>query len=74
MLNASTSPRPGFVPDQVEFYHVEICPLADGMLSVAVTATMCPGEGDLTSQEISYDRTRTLDEALAVIKNSVLIQ
>ena len=74
MLDASSFPRPGFIPEQVQFYHVEICPLADGMLSVAVTATLCPCEGELSSQEISFDRTRTLDEALAVIKNSVLIQ
>lgn len=74
MLYASSSPRPRFIPEQVEFYHVEICPLADGTLSVAVMATMCPCEGELTSHEISYDRTRTLDEALAVIRNSVSIQ
>lgn len=73
MLDASSSPRPGFIPEQVEFYHVEICPLADGMLSVAVMATMCPCEGELTSQELCYDRARTLDEALAIIRNSVLI-
>ena len=74
MLNASSSPRPGFIPEQVQFYHVEICPLADGMLAVAVMATMCPCEGELTSQELCYDRARTLDEALAIIRNSVLIQ
>lgn len=73
MLDASSSPRPRFIPEQVEFYHVEICPLADGMLSVAVMATTCPCEGELTSQELCYDRARTLDEALAIIRNSVLI-
>lgn len=74
MLDASPFPGSGDTREQVEFYHVEICPLADGMLSVAVTATLCPCEGELTSQEIRYDRTRTLDEALAVIRNSVLLK
>lgn len=74
MLDASSSPRPGFNPEQVEFYQVEICPLANGMLSVAVTATVCPGEGELTSHELRYRQTGTLDEALAVIKSAVLIQ
>ena len=74
MLDVSSPSQAEFTPEQVQFYHVEICPLADGMLSVAVSATMCPCEGELTTQEIRYDRTRTLDEALAVIRNSVLIQ
>lgn len=74
MLQSSLQPRPVFIPEQVEFYHVEICLLADGMLSVAVSATVCPCEGELTSQEIRYDRARNIDEALAVIRNSVLIQ
>lgn len=73
MLNASALPNQ-FVPGQVEFYHIEICPLADGTLSVAVSATICPFEGELTSQELRYDRARSLDEALAVIKNSVSLQ
>jgi hypothetical protein len=74
MLDASAQPGPGFVPDQVQFYHIEICPLADGMLSIAVSATISPFEGELTSRELRYDRARTIDEVLAVIRNSVLIQ
>ena len=74
MLDPSPRTRPGLNPEQVQFYHIEICPLADGMLAVAVSATLCPYEGELTCEEIRYDRTQTLDEALAVIRNSVLIQ
>jgi hypothetical protein len=73
MLNAPAQPKQ-FIPNQVEFYHIEICPLADGSLSVAVSATMCPYEGELTSQELHYDRAHSLDEALAVIKKSVSLQ
>ena len=74
MLPSSPQSRPAFNPEHVQFYHIEICPLADGMLAVAVSATLCPYEGELTCEEIRHDRTHTLDEALAVIRNSVLIQ
>ena len=74
MLDTSPRSRPGFNPEHVEFYHIEIYPLADGMLSVAVTATLCQHEGELTCQEIHYDRARTLDDALAVIKKTVSFQ
>jgi hypothetical protein len=70
-----SSPQPEqFIPDKVEFYHIEICPLADGSLSVAVSATISPYEGALTTQELRYDRANTMDEALAVIKKSVSLQ
>ena len=71
MLNTSTPTRQGFSRDEVQFYHVEICPLADGMLAIAVSATLCPCEGELTSAEICHSCAHNLDEALAVIKNSV---
>lgn len=73
MLNSSAQSKQ-FVPNKVEFYHIEICPLADGSLSVAVSATISPYEGELTSQELHYDRANTMDEALAVIKKSVSLQ
>ena len=73
MLNAHAQPNQ-FIPNKVEFYHIEICPLADGSLSVAVSATISPYEGELTTQELRYDRANTMDEALAVIKKSVSLQ
>ena len=73
MQNAHTQPNQ-FIPNKVEFYHIEICPLADGSLSVAVSATISPYEGELTSHELHYDRAHTMDEALAVIKKSVSLQ
>ena len=73
MLNAPAQPEQ-FIPKKVEFYHIEIGPLADGSLSVAVSATISPYEGELTTQELRYDRANTMDEALAVIKKSVSLQ
>lgn len=73
MLTAHAQPEQ-FVPNKVEFYYIEICPLADGSLSVAVSATISPCEGELTSQELHFDRAHTIDEALAAIKRSVSLQ
>jgi len=43
------------------------------MISVAITATSCPYEGELVTQELHADRTRTFDEALAFVKKSLVI-
>ena len=74
MLAASPQSRPAFNPEHVEFYNIEMGRLADGMLYVAIMATTCPTDGELATQELHYDRTRTLDEALAVIRNAISIQ
>lgn len=65
---------PVFNPEHVQFYNIEIGRLADGMISVAITATTCPYEGELVTQELHADRTRTFDEALAFVRNSLAIQ
>jgi len=65
---------PGFSPADVQFYNIEIGRLADGMLGIAITATTCPSDGELATQELHCERTRTLDEALAVIRRTVVIQ
>jgi len=64
---------PDFNPEHVQFYNIEMGRLADGMISVAITATSCPYEGELVTQELHADRTRTLDEALAFVRNSLVI-
>lgn len=71
MLDAPLVTHPGFNPEHVQFYNVEIGRLADGMISVAVTATSCPYDEELTTQSLHCGRARTLDEVLAIIKKSV---
>jgi hypothetical protein len=66
--------RPAFNPAHVQFYNIELSRLADGMLAVSVMATTCPYEGELVTQELHSERTRTFDEALAVIREMVVIQ
>jgi hypothetical protein len=65
---------PAFNPEHVQFYNIEMGRLADGMIAVSITATLCPTDGELITQELTADRTQTLEEALAFIKHSLVIQ
>ncbi len=73
-LDAPLHLPPGFNPEHVQFYNIEIARLADGMISVAVTVTTCPREEELATQELHCERAQTLDEVLAIVRNSVLLQ
>jgi len=64
MLDVSHGRKP-------EFYDIQIGRLADGKIAVAITATSCLGETDLCTQQLSADRTDTLDEVLSVIRREV---
>lgn len=58
----------------VEFYIIELAQLADGTFHVALTATTVDDEEpQLLSQEIASKCVVSLDEALAVIKESVIV-
>jgi hypothetical protein len=63
-------------PAAVQFYSVQLTPLADGHVSVAIGATLCEGidEGDfeLVNMDVASGRVATLDEALAVIREAVV--
>lgn len=74
MLDTPMLSPPRFNPEHVQFYNIEVGKLADGMISVAVTVTTCPYEEELITQSLYCDRARTIDEVLAVIRNSVLLQ
>ena len=65
---------PAFNPEHVQFYNIEMGRLADGMIAVSITATLCPTDGELVTQELTADRTQTLEEELAFIKHSLVIQ
>jgi hypothetical protein len=56
----------------VEFYTIELAPLADGRVYVSVTATTVDDEEpQLLTQEIARDTVATIEDALAVIKAGV---
>lgn len=57
-----------------EFFRIELSPLADGNLIVAMTATTVDqDEPQLLDQEIARDRVSTIDEVLALIRTHVRI-
>ena len=72
---AGVRPAPPDPHPSVEFYTVELTPLADGQLFVGVRATSCeplPGDDfELIDMEVAAERVATLESALAVIRNVV---
>jgi hypothetical protein len=56
----------------VEFFNIELAPLADGRVYVTVTATTVDDqEPQLLTQEIVFHTAANIDDALAVIKAGV---
>jgi hypothetical protein len=56
----------------VEFYTIELAQLDDGGFHISLTATTVDEqEPQLLLQEIASERVATLDDALAVIRDSV---
>lgn len=56
----------------VEFFRIELTPLAEGCVSVNMTATTVDEEGpELLDQEIVNDRVASIDDVLALIRAHV---
>lgn len=55
----------------IQFYAIELSPMADGRLYVGVTATVCEREGELGSMEMGAGRVDSLDQALKVIRDAI---
>ena len=56
----------------IEFYNIELAPLADGRVYVAMLATTVDDvEPQLCTQEIACESVATIEEALAVIRQGV---
>jgi len=77
MLEHNARARPRVAPPcddlipLVQFYSIELSRLADGSVSVGITATLCEGDGVLTNMELASERVANLAGALAVIKSAV---
>ena len=60
---------------QIQFYSVQIMPLADGRISVGMSATICEAVHDedfeLVNMEVASARVETIEDALAVIRDAV---
>lgn len=73
MCDQSRQSQSPIDPTQVQFYSIEMGRLADGMIAVAITATICPDDDELITQELHCDRTTTLEDAIAVIRATVAL-
>jgi hypothetical protein len=57
----------------VEFFNIELAPLADNRVYVSMTATTVDDEEpQLLTQEIARDTVATIEEALAIIKAGMI--
>lgn len=62
------------VPPPIQFYSVEITPLADGRMAVGMSATICEpadqGDFELVGMDLASTRVETIDQVLAVIREA----
>ena len=68
---AGTTRPPADLASIIQFYSIELAPMADGRLYVGVTATVCEHEGELDSMEMGSDRVDSIDKALMVIREAI---
>ena len=70
-------PDPPNPRSSIEFFTIELMPLADGQLSVGVKATTCeplPGDDfELVDMHVASERVASLELALAVIRDAITI-
>jgi hypothetical protein len=64
--------RPADLSSIIQFYSIELAPMADGRLYVGVTATVCEGEGELDSMDMGSGRVDSIDKALMVIREAIV--
>ena len=57
--------------DGIQFYSIELMPLFDGRLSVAVLASVCERDGELENMDLGAQRVASLEEALAFVRNAI---
>jgi hypothetical protein len=70
---ASAAPASPPFTAEVEFYTIELARLQDGNIVVGLTATSFDEqEPQLLDQEIAAERVATIDDALALVRASVV--
>lgn len=58
-------------PALIQFFEIQLAPIADGRLAVGILATVCEREGELEAMDLGSHRVDTIDDALAVIRRAV---
>jgi hypothetical protein len=73
-IQTGASSPPNIPTTPIEFVTIQLMPLADGHLSVALKSTVFDEtEFDLIDEEIISERVTTLDELVALIRAHVRI-
>ena len=67
---AGTTGPPADLNSIIQFYSIELAPMADGRLYVGVTATVCEREGELDCMEMGSGRVDSIDKALMFIREA----
>ena len=75
MLQRETAPvgkirPPADLTSIIQFYSIELAPMADGRLYVGVTATVCEREGELDCMDMGSGRVDSIDKALMLIREA----
>ena len=63
--------RPADLKSIIQFYSIELSPMADGRFYFGVTATVCEHEGELDSMDMGSGRVDTIDKALVLIREAI---
>lgn len=73
MLDIQVRAHPARSPTPaIEFFRIELAPLAEGRVFVSMTATSVDEEeAQLLDQEIACDKVASIDEVLALIRAHV---
>lgn len=58
-------------PALIQFFEIQLSPIADGRLAVGIIATICENEGELEGMDLGSHRVDSIDDALAVIRRAV---
>jgi hypothetical protein len=73
--NPSATDRGPSPPPPIQFYSIELTPLADGHVAVGIGATFCEAADDefeLVHMDVANQRVASIDHALAVIRDAVV--
>lgn len=70
-LDSAAGDKAG-APLPLQFVSIEIMPIADGKISVAMQATLLDEDAfEFVGQDLAHERVDTFDQVLAVIRNTV---
>lgn len=58
-------------PNCIQFFSIDLSPIADGRFAVGIVATICEREGELEGMDFGSHRVDSIDEALTIIRSAV---